>query len=239
VSDGAKVWAATRLGLVRAANEDRWRVGGVGGGAADADWAGPLPDDKPWAVVADGMGGHGAGDVASSVALDTLCSLLGQDGPPDIRSAIAEANWAVFAAMDEPFGRRGMGTTLAGFCRAAGRFAVFNVGDSRVYILRGGRLELLTVDDTLPRRASGRSSALTQSLGGTSMPVPLDPHIAAVEPAFGDRLIICTDGLTDMLAEEAMCARLRAVTGNPAAALADAAVDAGGRDNVTVIVAAF
>jgi protein phosphatase len=211
----------------------------VGGDAADSDWAGLLPDDKPWALVADGMGGHGAGDVASSVALDTLCSLFGTDGPSDIHSVIAEANWAVFAAMDKPSGRRGMGTTLAGFCLAAGRLTIFNVGDSRVYILRGDRLELLSVDDTLPRRASGRSNALTQSLGGTFLPVPLDPHVASVVPAVGDRLLICTDGLTDMLDEEAICARLRAVSHNPAAALADAAVDAGGRDNVTVIVAAF
>ena len=128
---------------------------------------------------------------------------------------------------------------MAGFYRAAGRLAVFNVGDSRVYILRGHRLELLSVDDTLPRRAPGRSNALTQSLGGTSQPVPLDPHVASIEPVAGDRLLICTDGLTDMLDEEAVCARLRAVTENPAAALADAAVDAGGRDNVTVVVAAF
>jgi serine/threonine protein phosphatase PrpC len=239
VADGPRVWAATRLGLVRAANEDSWRVGGVRGGAADTDWAGLLPDDSPWALVADGMGGHGAGEVASSVALDTLCLLLGKDGASDIRSAIAEANWAVFAAMDEPSGRRAMGTTVAGFCCAAGRLTVFNVGDSRVYILRADRLELLSVDDTLPRRASGRNHALTQSLGGTSVPLPLDPHITSVEPAGGDRLLICTDGLTDMLDEEAVRAILDAVTVNPAAALADAAVDAGGRDNVTVIVAAF
>lgn len=237
MADRPRVWAATRLGLVRVTNEDRWRVGGVGGDAEDGDWAGLLPNDRPWALVADGMGGHGAGEVASSVALDTLCRLLEKYGPSDIRSVIAEANWAVFAAMEEPSGRRGMGTTVAGFCRAVGRLTVFNVGDSRVYILRGERLELLSVDDTLPRRASGRSHVLTQSLGGTSAPRPLDPHVASIEPVAGDRLLICTDGLTDMVDEQAVRARLRA--GNPAAALADAAVQAGGRDNITVIVTAF
>lgn len=239
MADGPKVWAATRVGLVRGVNEDRWRVGGVAGEAADGNWAGSLSAARPWTLVADGMGGHGAGDVASSIALDTLCRLLDRDGSTDLRSAIAEANWAVFAAMDQPPGRRAMGTTVAGFRRTGQGLTVFNVGDSRVYALTRDGLQQLSVDDTLPRRISGRSHALTQSLGGTTLPLPLDPHVVSFVPAAGDRLLVCTDGLTDMLEDGEVLGRLRAGTANPAADLADAAVKAGGRDNVTVVVTEF
>lgn len=239
MADAPRMWAATRAGLIRAANEDRWRVGGIAGDAADGNWSGVLPVGRPWALVADGMGGHGAGEVASSIAIEALCRHFDSDGPSDMHSAIAAANWAVFAAMDEPPGRKAMGTTVAGFCRTGAGATVFNVGDSRIYLLRDGRLKLLSVDDTLPRRSSGRSHALTQSLGGTSVPLPLAPHVAAIEPAAGDTLLLCTDGLTDMLDDVEILARLRAETPNPAAALADAAVEAGGRDNVTVIAASF
>ena len=128
---------------------------------------------------------------------------------------------------------------MAGFRRAGGAVSVFNVGDSRVYLARDGGLSLLSVDDTLPRRAAGRSHALTQSLGGTSVPLPLHPHVVSVEPVAGDVLLVCTDGLTDMLGDAEIVASLLAGTANPAAALADAAVEAGGRDNVTVVVTEF
>lgn len=233
------MWAATRVGLVRTANEDGWRVGGIAGDAPDGNWSGSLPSTRPWVLVADGMGGHGSGDVASSVALDALCRHFDRDGASDMRSAIAEANWAVFSAMDEAPGRRAMGTTVAGFRRAGGAVSVFNVGDSRVYLARDGGLSLLSVDDTMPRRAAGRSHALTQSLGGTSVPLALDPHVVSVEPVAGDVLLVCTDGLTDMLGEAEIVAGLLAGIANPAAALANAAVEAGGRDNVTVVVTEF
>ena len=233
------VWAATRVGLVRRANEDGWRVGMTASDAPDGDWSGSLPSTRPWVLVADGMGGHSSGDVASSIALDVLCSHFDRDGASDIRSAIAAANWAVFAAMDEQPSYRAMGTTVAGFCQTGGAVSVFNIGDSRVYLARDGRLSLLSVDDTMPRRAGGRSHALTQSLGGTSVPVALHPHVVAIEPVVGDVLLVCTDGLTDMLGEAEIVAGLLARTANPAAALANAAVEAGGHDNVTVVVTEF
>lgn len=239
MAEGPRVWAATRVGLVRTANEDGWRVGGIASDAPDGNWSGSLPSTRPWVLVADGMGGHGSGDVASSIALDALCRHFDRDGASDIRSAIAAANWAVFSAMDEPPGRRAMGTTVAGFRRAGGAVSVFNVGDSRIYLARDGGLSLLSVDDTIPSRAAARSHALTQSLGGTSVPLPLDPHVVSVEPVAGDVLLVCTDGLTDMLGEAEIVAGLLAGTANPAAALANAAVEAGGRDNVTVIVTEF
>lgn len=104
MAEGPRVWAATRVSLVRTANEDGWRVDVIAGDAPDGDWSGSLPSIRPRALVADGMGDHGSGDVASSIALDALCRHFDPDGVSDIRSAIAEANWAVFSAMDEPPG---------------------------------------------------------------------------------------------------------------------------------------
>ena len=127
MAEGPRVWAATRVGLVRTANEDGWRVGGIAGDAPDGNWSGSLPSTRPWVLVADGMGGHGSGDVASSVALDALCRHFDRDGASDMRSAIAEANWAVFSAMDEAPGRRAMGTTVAGFRRRATSFLRFDL----------------------------------------------------------------------------------------------------------------
>lgn len=214
-------------------------MGGVRSYGIDSDWNGPLPGDRPWALVADGMGGHGAGEVASSVALDAFDALLDTRGTSDLNPVIWEANRAVFDAMRGPSGRRGMGTTVAGLCREGRRLALFNVGDSRIYLLRRGQLEMLSVDDTPPRQSGGRSHSLTQSLGGTSAPIPLRPHLAFLEPVEGDLLILCTDGLTDMVGDVKLQIVLNDRPPNPALALAEAALEAGGRDNVTLVAVAF
>lgn len=237
--DAPRVWAATRLGLVRPTNEDRWRVGAHRPDGGDIDWSGAFPGEHPWALVADGMGGHGAGEVASAVALDALDGLLRTCGTSDLNSAIWQANRAVFDAMPGPSGRQAMGTTVAGLCRDGQRLALFNVGDSRIYRLRRSRLELLSVDHTAARRGGLRSHALTQSLGGTSVPIPIRPHLAFEAPVPGDVFLLCTDGLTDMLRDGQLQSALEARSVNPAARLAEAAVEAGGRDNVTAVVIAF
>ena len=237
--DVPRAWAATRLGLVRSANEDRWRVGAHRPDGEDVDWTGSLLEVRPWALVADGMGGHGAGEVASSVALDAFDEVLGTCGTSDLGSAIWQANRAVFDAMPGPSGRRAMGTTVAGLCMDGRRLALFNVGDSRIYLFRRGTLKQLSVDHTAAGRGGGRSHALTQSLGGTPVLLPLRPHLALEEALVGDLFLLCTDGLTDMLAEREVQNSLEVASANPAACLADLAVAAGGRDNVTVVVIAF
>lgn len=222
-------------------NEDRCRVGDWCSRGADVDWSGTLSASRAWVLVADGMGGHGAGDVASSIAVDEVDRLLSTRGAADLRAVVDEANQRIFAAMTGPSGKQGMGTTIAGICQRGPRLTVFNVGDSRIYLLRDGGLTRLSVDDTPAQKLSGgrRSHALTQSLGGTVMPLPLRPHIAGVEVRAGDVVVVCSDGLTDMLDDEKIALLLANALDHPAAALAQAAVEAGGRDNVTVVVTAF
>jgi protein phosphatase len=188
------------------------------------------------------MGGHRAGEVASETAIDALHSHLSAAHPQaDIAEILDATNSQVFDAMLAPFGRPGMGTTIAGFWLCAGRAKAFNIGDSRIYLLREGRLKQVSVDHTpdLHSRPNRRSHLLTQSLGGTRFKIPLQPHIADLDLLAGDRILICTDGLSDMVADVRIEAILRENLEQPARALVDAAMGAGGEDNITVVVAEF
>lgn len=238
----ARAWAATRKGRVRVNNEDRCRVGSWRSSGEDCDWSGTTDGARQWAVVADGMGGHGAGDVASETAVDALEVLLDSSVEPvDLTRIIEAANGKVFEAMHGPLGRPAMGTTVAGMWIAGVDATIFNVGDSRVYLLTAAGLRMISVDHTPVRSISDgrRSHALTQSLGGTPVRAPLKPHLETIRPAPGEIVILCTDGLSDMIGDDRIASLLRAAPSHPAAALADAAVEAGGRDNVTVVVAFF
>lgn len=211
-----------------------WRSGSV-----DEDWSGFLDEEFPWILVADGMGGHCAGEVASETAIDALHELLVDAvACPDLFELIEEANSRVFEVMQAPAGRPGMGTTIAGFWISDGRLKIFNVGDSRVYLQRGGRLKQMSVDHT-PATGGRRSHLLTQSLGGTAFRVPLKPHIEEIQFTAGDKIILCTDGLTDMVADSAIEEVLQSNPDHPARALAAAAMHGGGKDNITVVVAVF
>jgi protein phosphatase len=223
--------AATSVGRVRRVNEDSYLA---------------LP---PVYAVADGMGGHGAGDVASALAIETLMARAA------VRPLSAEA---VLAALDEANRviiegdeADGMGTTITGLAslETAGgnHLMVFNVGDSRVYRLAEGRLEQVTVDHSEVQefvragaitreqaRTHPRRHIVTRALG--SDPVLLADHWLLPAIA-GDRYLLCSDGLCGELTDEAIL-RL-AVAGDPqqaATALVAAANDAGGSDNITVII---
>ena len=242
MGDVLQVWAASHVGRVRAHNEDRcrtsvWQMRGI-----EETWHGRMPSNGSWALVADGMGGHGAGEVASETAVGALASLLpAARSEADIWDAIRRANDRVYDAMTQPEGRLGMGTTIVGVTVHAGSCTVFNVGDSRAYVVRRGVPRILTVDDTPEWGLSvaRRSHALTQSLGGTPSRRPIRPHVNRVEILPGDRLLLCTDGLTDLVDDDGIATVLRRVHDNPASALVDSALLAGGRDNVTVVVIEF
>ena len=236
----ARAWASTKTGLVRQGNEDRCRVGTWRSGSVDEDWSGSLDEKFPWILVADGMGGHSAGEVASETAIDALHELLAATvAQSDLFEIIEEANSRVFEVMQAPAGRPGMGTTIAGFWLNHEQLKIFNVGDSRVYLHRGGRLKRMTVDHTPATSAGRRSHLLTQSLGGTAFRVPLQPHIEELKLSAGDKIILCTDGLTDMVPDPTIEEVLQSNPDHPARALAAAAMHGGGKDNITVVVAAF
>lgn len=228
--------SATDRGRVRATNEDA------------------LLAEPPLFVVADGMGGHAAGDVASWTAVEAFAALARRPslGVQDASDAVASANHAILQAAAEHPEQAGMGTTACGLASVvAGGMAhwlVFNVGDSRVYRLVGGSLEQVTVDHSEAEElvAAGRLTrdeaqvhrlrhVVTRSLG-TDPPPALDSWV--FPPADAERFVLCSDGLTTEVADRRIteCLQAEPDPKRAAAALVAMALDAGGRDNVTVIV---
>lgn len=201
-------------------------------------------------VVADGMGGHVAGEVASREAVEAMRDAY--DGPgstEDLRQAVRRANQAVWRrGTDEP-SYRGMGTTVTAVAVVEGdRLAVANVGDSRTYLLRDKELVQLTRDHSFVQEAvrSGqltpaqaeshpRRSQLTRALGVGD---DVDVDVEVVDPHTGDRLLLCSDGLWDEVGDEliAMVLGGRRDPEDAASELVRWAKEAGGRDNITVIV---
>jgi len=186
------------------------------------------------------MGGHEAGNVASRIVVDTIAELIGgADNETRISAMLDTANRRLFEAMYAIGGRPGMGSTVVGAVFFDPEALVFNVGDSRAYEMRRGGLFQLSQDDTLSiRRAAprSRSHALTQSLGGSTKPQVLQPHVRRVPLVDRQSLLLCSDGLSDMIEEDEIRSILSRNQEDPAEQLVAAALDAGGEDNVTVIV---
>lgn len=210
----------------------------------------------PLFVVADGMGGHVAGEVASRMAAETVCAQFaaaaGRTEPATLlRQAIAMANELIFRMAQEDNSRAGMGTTLtAAFADGA---VVYwgHVGDSRLYLLRGGELTQVSEDHSLVGELVKNGSItadealthphrniLTRAVG-TGDKVIVDTGSLALEA--GDKLLLCTDGLTNMVADADIAAVL-SQEGDGAALLAklvDKANAAGGLDNITAVLVNF
>jgi PPM family protein phosphatase len=184
-------------------------------------------------AVADGMGGHPAGDVASAVAIGRLKEVLseydGSDPAATVAGALEEAHAAVLAASDGEPARHGMGSTAVVALVSSDEAWVGHVGDSRCYLFASGEgLRPVTEDH-------GAGGYLTQALG---LERGIKPDVVPVPLAAGHRLLLCTDGLTNMVDDAQIAAILREVDGAQAAcdALTVAALDAGGVDNVTTVV---
>lgn len=236
--DEVRAWAATHVGRVRRQNEDTCQVGEWRSWPGEGSWHGNVPKASLWAAVADGMGGHMRGEVASSLVIDCIAQHIGEvAGERDINQLLFEANTRLFQAMAAPGGSPAMGSTVVGFVASARHGWIFNVGDSRAYVMVAGRLHRVSQDHTPGRSVTGmRSHALTQSLGGTLTPRPLSPHVARLELASIEAILLCSDGLTDMVEDEEIEAVMLRMHDDPANALVNAALDAGGVDNVTVVV---
>ncbi|OSM00337.1 PP2C family protein-serine/threonine phosphatase [Magnetofaba australis] len=207
-------------------------------------------------AVADGIGGASAGEVASQLALRTLerhfhgvTKAAPEAFVETLRDAIQRANDTVLqAAASRPEWAR-MGCTLSGACLTPHGYWVFNAGDSRVYRLRNGLLRLLTLDDSATRMAmdagqlsqdqaeqSGQRHVLTNHVGLASFQCRIEP---GPELRGGDVLLVCSDGVHDLLGEsrmEALCAADDAPLERMGQALLDAATAAGGHDNQSVIL---
>jgi protein phosphatase len=230
-----RVGASSDVGRLRERNEDSFVV------------------KEPLFAVADGLGGHLGGEVASRVAVDTLTSEAGADGPEDglpdrLRAAIHRANSVVAERAANDPQLTGMGTTLTALVAGRDRVYLAHVGDSRAYLLRDGDLRLLTEDHTLVQRMvrEGRltpeqagihpqRSVLTRALG---IEDELEVDQATVEVTASDRLLLCSDGLTSMIGDEDI-RRILAGHDDPQSAseaLVEAANAAGGQDNITTVV---
>jgi protein phosphatase len=221
----------TDVGRVRDGNEDSYIV------------------DERLALfaVADGMGGHRGGEVASATAVEALRAEVASGRPID--AAVKAANRAVLERASRDPDLAGMGTTMTAVLAFGGSsLLIAHVGDSRAYLLRDGRLERRTEDHSLveelvregrltPEQAEShpQRAIVTRALGVDD---EVDVDLYTIDARAGDRLIICSDGLTTMLREREVerIARGDDDAQRCAEKLVDAAVEAGGEDNVTVVV---
>ena len=205
-------------------------------------------------VVADCMGGHAGGDVASSVAIGRLAALDSETPASDIvatlEESVLEANQEILRrARDEPQ-LRGLGTTITALLRAEGKFAIAHIGDSRAYLLRDEETVQITKDHTFVQRLldEGRltedeaerhpqRSVLMRVLGDVDADPELDLSLRAAHA--GDRWLLCSDGLSGLVSLDTIDATLKDIEdpGECADALVQLALKGGGPDNITCIVA--
>lgn len=244
----ARVTVITHQGCVRAHNEDTVAVGRW---IRNAPMKAPIQTvhdlDAPLlCLVADGMGGHAAGEEASRLAAFRLSERIPDvEDEKSVEALLHDVNRAVFDAMDAPGGLQGMGTTIVGMVLRPAGVLHFNVGDSRLYRHRDGYLRQLSIDDVPaigPDAGEGRarrSHRLTQALGGAEAFVEIAPHIGTQPLAAGWRYLLCSDGLTDMLDLDSIETRVGADDEISVMALLDAALAAGGEDNISILLASI
>ncbi len=225
--------ARSDVGLIRDTNQD-------------SVYAGPR-----LLAVADGMGGHAAGDVASRVVVSILSNLdddaAGGDLVDSLRKATYQANEHLRAMVEGDSDLDGMGTTLTAMLFASNRIGMVHVGDSRAYLMRGGELQQITHDDTFVQSLvdEGRITAdeatthpqrslLLRVLTGQEV----EPYFSVREAVPGDRYLLCSDGLTGVVSEETIAEALAIEDPQGAAdRLVELALRAGAPDNVTCVVA--
>ncbi len=231
----SKVYEATDVGCVRPTNEDSAAV-----------------FEPEVYVVADGMGGHAAGEVASHILVKSVQSDLSgrQDiGEEELRAAIRHANHEILATVAENPNCQGMGTTATLLHIGEGQAFWAHVGDSRLYLLREAHLSQITrdhsyVEDLVEHgeiteaeaRNHPQKNMLTRAVG---VEEELEVDSGRFEVTPGDILLLATDGLMNMVSEDRMTAILEQAQENPARALVDAALASGGRDNVTAVVVVY
>jgi len=227
-------YAATDAGTVRKHNEDALVN---------------RPDDGLWAV-ADGAGGHSAGDVASGMLAEMLASVPASLGPDEAMARIRLGVSAVHAALRREAAQRGavmIASTIVVLLVRQLYFACLWAGDSRAYLLRDGILRQLShdhslVQDLLDARAitaeqadrHPQANVITRAVGGGEEDLVLDKVIGEIAP--GDRFLLCSDGVNKVLGDSEMAALLGETMFDPALGMVQAALQRGARDNVTVVV---
>ncbi len=234
-------WATgTEIGLIRRHNEDSvWPRHEDGSGLAAGKAEGVFV-----AAVADGMGGHVGGEVASHIAIDTATGIEG-----DAKTRVAAANLALVDAVRQQPRLAGMGTTLTvALFSADGEVEIGHIGDSRAYLYRKNKLRQITRDHSLiaemleageltekDAAVHPYRSVITRALG---LDRTIDVDRFEIELRDGDRVLLCSDGLTGMVKDKSI-SRILDGHSNPAeavSALVEAANAAGGADNISVVI---
>lgn len=221
----------TEIGNVREHNEDSLTV---------------LP---PLFSVADGMGGHEAGEVASEITINTLNDLAPQSADAEaLARAVVAANLNVIKAPSQGVGREGMGTTLTAAILEKERLVIAQVGDSRAYLLHNGSLQQLTRDHSLmadmieagqlteaEARVHPNRSVITRAIGSDPH---MQPDLYELNVETGDRLLLCSDGICGMIEDHEIASIMRQASSAQSCAdqLVEAALAAGGFDNATAVV---
>jgi serine/threonine protein phosphatase PrpC len=234
------VTALSHDGVVRDHNEDSLVIGQWTLCAAQTDTPQTLVFSiaSPLLVaVADGLGGHPGGDIASSLVVRELARAgPAVDSEEKLRDVLNACNRALYdIAADQPM-LMAMGTTVAGVLLTSDQVLAFNVGDSRVYTHGPDGLRQVSVDDR-PSLAPGqeRTATVTQTLGGGLAYADVEPHVSAFPLSSELRWLICSDGLSDLVDEEILIDRLQESEDSRAAfELWKAAIEAGGTDNITL-----
>jgi serine/threonine protein phosphatase PrpC len=236
VAEEQKSAAVSHVGKIRANNQDSGYAGSY------------------LFVVADGMGGHAGGDVASAIAIRRITEVdqkytSAHDAAFALQSALIAANSLLAETVFEHNELTGMGTTVSGFLRVDNQIAMAHIGDSRIYRFRGGKLEQISTDHTFVQRLvdSGRitpeeaavhprRSVLMRVLGDVDAAPEIDTSVFDTAP--GDRWLICSDGLSSYVTDDKMEHVLATVPSaqDAAARLIKESLDQGAPDNVTVIL---
>lgn len=244
-----ETYGLTNIGKRRELNEDSYGIFGfVGDKAAEG-----------FAVLADGMGGHNAGEIASAKAVELISSELGESFSEcdpekltvDMANAIDYANAKIYEMSLSNSEQAGMGTTTVIIAVKEGSVQIANIGDSRAYFISGDKIERITVDHsvveqliisgTITREEAKNhpdKNIITRALGTESY---IDADFFRYEPKIGDVLLACSDGLTEMVGEE----QIRDIIKNSeslekaANGLIETANENGGVDNITVVLIKF
>jgi serine/threonine protein phosphatase PrpC len=236
MATSGKSTAVSHVGKIRANNQDSGYAG------------------TQLFVVADGMGGHAGGDVASAIALKRIMETdkpfaTADDAEFALRSALSAANSLIAETVFDHPELTGMGTTVSAILRSGDKIAIAHIGDSRIYLLREGTLKQITADHTFVQRLvdSGRitpeeaavhprRSVLMRVLGDVDAAPEIDTAVLETRP--GDRWLLCSDGLSSYVSDERIETALKSVpeAGGAAHRLVKESLDQGAPDNVTVVI---
>lgn len=238
-----KIVGSTHVGMVRAKNEDAYRTGTLGDGTA-------------WALVCDGMGGVHGGQLASSIAADMVSEKIKKCYNPSMSvsslenlllSAVTTANVAVFDRGDVDMSLKGMGTTIVAAVVKDNEACIAHVGDSRAYITDGKEIKQITKDHSLVQEmydngqislqefeSHPQKNIITRAMG-VGEDIEIDFNFVCVNE--GEAIILCTDGLSGLVNEKRM---LEIYNETEFTDLAEKYIEeannAGGKDNITVVV---